>query len=131
VPAGAERNRAGNAISADFGGLIELIGYKITQSEENLVVTLVWRAIEAPALDYTAFVHLVDNDGSLIAQTDRSPAGYPTSDWRPGEVVIDRFQIDFPPGMSAGNHRLLTGFYDPSTIDRLGEAVPIGEVVIQ
>ena len=81
VPPDAERNRAEAVNAADFANVVELIGHEIMQSEDHVIVTLVWRAATVPALDYTAFVHLIDSDDRLIAQTDRPPAGYPTSDW--------------------------------------------------
>ena len=131
VPSDAERNRAEAVNAADFANVVELIGHEIMQSEDHVIVTLVWRAATVPALDYTAFVHLIDSDDRLVAQTDRPPAGYPTSDWGAGEVIVDHFRIDLEPDTGPGTYRLMTGFYDPATVERLGDAVPVGEITIQ
>jgi len=93
-----------------------------------VLITLAWQAIAATAVDYTGFVHLLDAGGDLVAQTDRPPAGYPTSDWRPGEIIIDHFRVDLPSNMSPGTYPLRTGFYDPATVARLGEAADLGPI---
>lgn len=93
-----------------------------------MLVMLTWQAAGTPPLDYTGFVHLVGPDGTLVAQLDRPPAGYPTSDWRPGEIVVDHFRVDLPPDLPAGDYRLRTGFYDPATVTRLGDPADLGEV---
>lgn len=130
VAAGAERMRLAQRADGDYGGLIRLVGYEITPEAGSLLVFLAWQAQSAPPLDYTAFVHLIAPDGALAAQTDRPPAGYPTGDWRPGELVIDRFRLDLPEGLSPGVYRLQTGFYDPATVARLGEAVVLEEITL-
>jgi len=130
VPAGAERIRTEQQADADFGGLIRLAGYTVEQADGRLWVTLAWRSSAAVPDDYTAFVHLLDSGGALAAQTDRPPAGYPTSDWRPGEIVVDRFAIDLPPDLADGEYHLQTGFYDPATVTRLGDAAGLGTIAI-
>jgi hypothetical protein len=80
------------------------------------------------AVAYTAFVHLLSEDGALVSQLDRQPAGYPTSDWRPGEVVVDTLAVPLPAGLAPGDYRLATGFYDLATLERLGEAATLGAV---
>ena len=56
-----------------------------------LTLRLVWTASAAPPGDYTAFVHLLGPDGTLVAQADRAPEGgfYPTSAWEIDERVAD------------------------------------------
>jgi hypothetical protein len=75
-------------------------------------------------------VHLLDEAGTLVAQQDRPPAGYPTGVWRTGEVVVDSFTIELPPDLLPGTYRLQTGFYDPATLARLGEAAYLGQVAL-
>lgn len=128
VAAGADRMRLAQRADADYAGVIRLVGYEIMPEVGSLLVSLAWQAQSAPPLDYTAFVHLLDPDGTLAAQTDRPPAGYPTSDWRPGEIVVDHFRLDLPEGLSPGVYRLQAGFYDPATVARLGEAVVLDEI---
>lgn len=130
VPATAERVRTANAASAEFGGILGLAGYTVDAEDDHLLVTLAWRSLAGSPVDYTAFVHLIDSSGNLVAQSDRPPAGYPTSDWRPGEIVIDPFHIDIPDGLPPGVYQLQTGFYDPANVARLGEAAALGDVTL-
>jgi 4-amino-4-deoxy-L-arabinose transferase-like glycosyltransferase len=130
APADAARMRLANPATADFGDVIRLVGHETARDGDNLTVSLAWQATTAPLLDYTAFVHVLDAAGTLIAQTDRPPAGYPTGDWRPGEIVIDHFVVELPAGLPPGIYRLQTGFYDPATVARLGEPADLGTVVL-
>ena len=73
-----------------LGGAIELADWSATQVDNRLGVTLIWKADVKLERSYTVYVHLLSEDGSLIAQLDRLPEGYPTSDWQAGE---------YPPGV--------------------------------
>lgn len=130
LPAAAPRMRLANVAAADFGGVIRLAGYETAREGDNLLVSLAWEALSPPPQNYTAFVHVLDAAGTLIAQADRPPAGYPTGDWRPGEIVIDHFVVELPAGLPPGEYRLQTGFYDPATVARLGDAVELDVVTL-
>jgi hypothetical protein len=78
-------------------------------------------------LEYTAFVHVLDSNGQLVAQRDRPPAGYPTSDWPVGEFVVDRYLVSLPPGLAPGIYTLQTGFYYLPTGERVGEPAVLTE----
>lgn len=104
-----------------WGGRIALHSWSAVQQKDWLTVTLAWQAVAKIDQDYTVFVHLLDTSGNIAGQLDRPPAGYPTSDWRPGELVLDEFTFDLP--AQPGPFRLETGFYYLPTLERLGEAV--------
>ncbi len=103
----------GKRVDAAFGGEIRLAGYNLAESEDEWNLTLVWQAIEAPAADYTIFVHLLRPDGSCCAwQLDQMPlAGQKaTGGWLAGEVVEDRYTI--PKGeLAPGRYPLEIGLY--------------------
>ncbi len=128
VPADAPRVRTEATVDADFGSIIRLVGYTVERAANGVDVVLAWQSAAATPVDYTAFVHLLDSGGQVAAQTDRPPSGYPTSDWRAGEIVVDRFHIDLPDGYSAGSYRISTGFYNPADVVRLGEAADLGTI---
>ena len=67
-------------------------------------------------------------DGAKIAQDDGPPrAGFwPTSRWRPGEVVTSTHTLALPDGLPAGPYLLATGMYDPATGQRLFAYRPDG-----
>ncbi|MBP6015918.1 MAG: glycosyltransferase family 39 protein [Candidatus Promineofilum sp.] len=128
VPADAERVRTGMTADSDFGDVIRLVGYTTDYSDDQVLITLAWEAVAATPVNFTGFVHLLDANDELVAQTDRPPVGYPTSDWQPGEIIIDHFRVVLPPDLSPGTYRLRTGFYDPATVVRLGEAADLGSI---
>lgn len=127
VPAAA-RPRPEAMADADYGGQIRLRGWSARREGDALHVTLFWQAAQTPDLDYTAFVHLLDAAGNLVSQKDRPPDGYPTSDWRPGEWVMDTYAVPLQPDLPPGEYRLRTGFYYLPTLEPLGTAIMLGSV---
>ena len=112
-----------NKTEVTWDGQIRLSGWSSAQTEnDHLNVTLAWQAEADMLYNYTAFVHLLDGNGRIVAQLDRQPAGYPTSDWRPGEFIVDHYRIELPPQLPPGEYTLLTGFYYLPTLERLGDA---------
>ncbi len=106
--------------SHSFAGQIQLVGYAAHREENHLLVTLVWQAEAEMAQSFTAFVHVLDTaESQILAQVDRPPAGYPTSDWLPGELVVDTFTVTLPEDMPPG--ALQTGFYDLATLVNVGD----------
>ncbi|MEZ4861531.1 MAG: hypothetical protein R3C14_09500 [Caldilineaceae bacterium] len=76
-------------------------------------VTLVWRTLQPPQEDFTAFVHLVDGAGQLVAQQDHPLADgvLPTRLWLPGLAVADHYQLTLPPDTPPGAYTLWLGLY--------------------
>jgi 4-amino-4-deoxy-L-arabinose transferase-like glycosyltransferase len=84
-----------------------------------LSVRLWWQSNQKSGDNYTIFIHAVDARGELAAQADSQPlSGYwPTSLWRPDEVVEDQHLLTIK---SAGDYHVLVGLYDAVSGDRLG-----------
>jgi hypothetical protein len=121
LPAGAPRPQPQHLADHSWDGRIRLLGWSEAVGGQNLTVTLFWQAEADMDRNYTAYIHLLNENDELIAQLDRQPDGYPTSDWRPGEIIIDRYIIEPPPG----EYQLQTGFYCLPTLEPLGTAVPL------
>ncbi len=112
--------------ASDLG--VILTGYTLHLSDDipagsgkRLGLYLHWQT-EVP-LDkwYKVFVHLIDDQGQLVAQHDGLPAlwTYPTDRWMPGEEVIDFHQLGFAPETANGPFSLRVGLYDPANGQRL------------
>lgn len=86
-----------------------------------LRVVLLWQALDAIKTDYHVFVHLVDREGRLVAQKDGAPVydRYPFSQWAPGQVVVDSYDVAVPPGLSIADAEIRVGLYDFDTGRRL------------
>jgi hypothetical protein len=121
--------------AARFGGQVELLGYELRQGEPRARLTplegaddrelpsgapaqlnLYWRALAPMGVNYTLFVHVYDGAGARVAQRDLPlrHEDYPTSRWRPGELVIDRADMPLP-ALPPGDYRLELGLYDGAT----------------
>jgi len=132
VPAGVEARLDAQPVQVNFGDGIALIAYRYLITDDALDLTLYWQSLASVSVDYTAFVHLQDGDGGLIGQHDGWPCAgtYPTTRWRPGEVVADRHQVALPAGQRANSYELYIGLYDLATLQRLpitGASVPFAD----
>lgn len=79
---------------------------------ETITATLTYEAIRPTDRRGTAFLHLLDADGRLVAQDDHAPLNgeYPTDLWDAGECVRESFRLTIPPD-THGTLRATTGFY--------------------
>jgi len=115
---------------SSFEDGIELVGYEAT-TDSALHMKLTWRltAHERVPGDYTVFLHLVDANGQMATDpADGPPLGgdWPTSDWVPGQTVVDTRLIPLPATLPPGHYNLQLGFYDPATGARLAAYRPDG-----
>ena len=113
------------AVRADFEGLIELAGYSIdadiSDPQFPLTINLIWQGLKEMPTSYRVFVHLVDEDGQILSQSDAEPADWsrPTSGWATGEYVVDQHQLTRPANEPLERLFLRVGLYDAQTNGRL------------
>lgn len=131
VPTDAPRQWPEAATPVTIGAEFQLNGASLDETDDGLMATLVWQALRPQDRDLTMFVHVLADDGTLVAQTDRPPAGYPTTEWRPGEIITERVAVTLPAGLPPGDYAVTTGFYYLPTLERVGEAIPVGRVTIE
>jgi hypothetical protein len=104
-------------------------------------VTLFWRSDESLTERYKVFVHLVNDQGQLVAQHDSEPGGglVLTTTWQPGETVIDNHGLLVPIGAASGRYTALVGLYplgDPAnrleveTATGPADAYPLGTILV-
>ena len=109
-------DRAGKG--ADYGS-IRLEGVlppPPTRVGEVAPIQLTW-FVKGPGEPLSAFVHLVDEVGAIIAQDDGPPGGAytPYSRWSPGLILHSTHNITVPASLPPGNYRLIAGLYYPAT----------------
>ncbi len=117
-------------------GWIRLAGYRLTQETApggEILLALRWEALQPVAADYQVFVHLLDGNGTRIAQRDGQPVQWmrPTSTWQAGEQITDRYGILLPDDLPPGLYTLLVGLYDPVTGQRLAVSAGPGDYAIE
>ncbi len=86
---------------------------------DKVHLTLYWQAEAQPDRAYTAFVHLVGPEGSIVAQADRWPGDSPSDAWAAGQVIVDEYSIALPEEAPPGQYRVAVGLYDAATGHRL------------
>ena len=105
-------------------------------SVSTAALELVWQAETQPTADYTVFVHVLNADGTCcVWQADAMPRGgaYPTTRWRPGEVVVDAYEISLPEGAEIRDYEIEVGLYVAETGQRLGVVINgtmVGDAVV-
>lgn len=114
-------------VDATFADRIRLLAFKTDApanlGRENTAVhlTLFWNALGRIDRDATVFVHLYGPDGKLWTQQDNPPVSgtYPTSEWQPGETIVDSYDLQIPANLPPGSFTLAVGLYDSQTQERL------------
>ena len=115
--------------NADFGGMVQLVGYRTDQSNaDRLVLDLYWQATAQVNHPYIVFVHLVNAQQRIVAQHDGRPQnGQPLMTcWQPGEIYHDQHVIQLEPNIPAGTHTLQVGLYHSLSGARLTVRQPTG-----
>jgi 4-amino-4-deoxy-L-arabinose transferase-like glycosyltransferase len=96
---------------------VKLIGYDLAAPElpsgETLRATLYWQALARLDADYKLALRLKDADGHFWGRADRRPAQYffPSTRWRPGEVIFGKVDLAVPPGTPPGDYTLEAELY--------------------
>jgi len=108
-------------VDTRLGDVATLMGAQLEADIDNLGtgspvgVTLVWRVEKTPLVSYHVFLHLLDPDGNLVAQSDGIPAEWsrPTTGWLAGEYISDTHVLTIPSNTRPGNYRFAVGLYTP------------------
>ncbi len=111
-------------VGADFGSAGQLIGARVDSPSMKagapFSVTLLWKAAATWADGYTIFVHLLDANGQVIAQSDSVPANgeRPMTNWLAGEYITDPHTLTWNRQDYTGPATLEVGMYSPNSGDR-------------
>jgi hypothetical protein len=114
-------------LDARFGDAIRLAGVDLEPpgaaamiTGGELAVTLYWQALQTPGENYVVFLHLRDESGEAVAQSDQIPVEWlrPTQSWRPDEVLADRHMLSGLDQLPPGDYQLYAGLYLPEIFTR-------------
>ena len=114
-----------------------------TSAGDTLSLTIYWRALAPMDTSYTVFVHVLDAEGAKAGQADRIPCdgGCPTTTWRTGDLVGERYDLVIDADAQPGQYRIISGMYDLATMENLswlnaqggsmGNSLVLGTVEVQ
>ncbi|PIE79779.1 MAG: hypothetical protein CSA11_10740 [Chloroflexi bacterium] len=108
-----------NPLSVNFGYAAALVGYELAEAAagDTMPVTLYWRIGSQPDVEYTHFVHLEDKWDTRWSQVNAF--AYPTAQWEPGELVIQRVDLPVAVGAPPGFYQVRVGLFNEETGNRL------------
>lgn len=122
---------------ANFDGMVQLLGARVAtplRAGEVVPVTIGWAALQPIEASYTGFVHLVDQEGRIVAQDDHLPlrGQRPTDAWVGGEVVEDGYELRLPADLPPGDYWLEIGLYDADRpgLPRLAPPARLGPLAV-
>jgi len=127
---------AEQAIGTTLNASLTLVGYDLAPSEplpgEELQLSLYWRLEQDLSKDYHTYVHLLNDQGQAIAQSDHRPGQeyYPSSLWKPGETLLDVHVLSIPGETQAGAVTILAGAYEYPSLAPLGSAITLSRLRI-
>jgi 4-amino-4-deoxy-L-arabinose transferase-like glycosyltransferase len=138
----AEAGALPHEAQLSLGGLAELRGYEVSPGllhpGKPLDVTVYWGTLGTTSDEYTVFVHLIDQEGVVVAQRDTYPGlgRYPTTTWTPGKVFADTYRVWLPESAYAPNTiSVRIGLYRPEAGRLLTpdgrDALELGTVVLE
>lgn len=111
-------DRPAQLSGAQFGAHITLDGFTLPdrqlQPGDILPLDLFWRTDARLDTRYKVFVHVLDANGQIVAQTDREPGGglNPTTNWEPRQLIVDRYGVLMPDDAPNGIYTVEIGLYD-------------------
>jgi hypothetical protein len=102
----------------------------LEQEGDWLTVTLDWRVAGRPGTPLATFVHVYDEAGTLVGQSDGPPGGgfAPQDLWQPGDAIADRRRVEVST-LPLGEYTVAVGVYNPLDGTRLeaeagGQSLP-------
>lgn len=101
---------------------IKLLGYNLARPPHTgpgpapVRLTLYWQALQPLSANLKVSARLLNQAGQAVAAVDAGPVhfAYPTSAWRPGEIVADGYDLHLPSELASGSYTPLVIWYDPA-----------------
>jgi hypothetical protein len=104
-----------------FENGLAFVGYEIqppggAEPPGRLTIDTYWRVTDRLQPPVTVFVHLLDQDGNIVAQDDRFGAAARMLE--PGDLIVQRHLVQSEAPLSPGMYQIAIGLYNPDTLDR-------------
>ncbi len=102
------------ATRAEYGVILR--GWRLdgpVRPGADLPLTLTWNSLAPVPQPWTIFVHLVDGNERIVAQSNLQPQGntLPFPLWTAGDWVADSLRLALPAALPPGVYRLRVGLY--------------------
>jgi hypothetical protein len=99
---------------SSFGDVLQLSEASLIEDGDWLDVALDWQVVHEPEAPLAVFVHVYDEAGALVAQSDGPPgSGFAPQDlWRPGDGLADHRRVDLA-ALPPGSYAVAVGVYNP------------------
>jgi 4-amino-4-deoxy-L-arabinose transferase-like glycosyltransferase len=104
---------------AILGETLQFLGYDAANDEAGRPLELLtyWRVVKRDGRDLKLFIHLLDENGQLIAQHDGLDVQ--TTSLQPGDELAQLHLLPLPAQLTPGQYTLQLGMYDVATQERL------------
>lgn len=107
-----------------FGKYIALSkAQTIQNAPDTIELMLTWQVFATPSQNYKIALRLKDSSGWDVARLDTQPGYgfYPTSMWRPGELVHDHYTLALDEGTPPGSsYNLQVTLYESASLQPIG-----------
>jgi len=101
---------------------ITLLGYTLSRPPHTgsgpapVRLRLLWQVGQPPAANLKVSARLLAPEGTIQAAVDAVPVhfAYPTTAWRPAEIIFDVYDLRLPEDAPSGQYQPLIIWYDPA-----------------
>jgi len=124
-------DREGDPPRGSFGEALALADARLEATQDRLAIDLTWRVVAPISLPLSAFIHVYDSRGVLVAQADGPPGIglVPQTLWQAGDGLRDYRQIELS-NLPAGRYTVAAGVYsqeDGSRLPATWDGQPVAE----
>jgi 4-amino-4-deoxy-L-arabinose transferase-like glycosyltransferase len=147
VPAGETAQfQLDRTVAANFGDRAQLIGVEMPAAAkpgDTVKLRLAFENRQVLDRPYKVFVHMRGPDNTVMAQADRvwCDTSLNEADWRPGDILVDNYELTIPAETLLGDYPIAIGFYQAASGARLpvvaadlehdGDSVMIGTLHVR
>ena len=105
------------ALQARFGETLLLEGADVRRTTGGAEARLHWRLIQPATVDYVRRLELVTADGAVLFASEGPATNriYGTSQWRPGQILIEETRMEPDPAPDTQDLRLRVRWSHPAT----------------